>query len=240
MCPRLAASTHRGSSGPTSGLFPDSGKIGFDRLVEADNRGCTLPDHDLSLGSISFRSGRRFRGAIERRRDRQFPAACALNLGYPQSPDRHPIRHLAFPRMLCPLSGRLHAAGCNMASVCTRAEIRPGRFVTIVGPSRSICSPSASKELLRRGPCQGPYQSSPISGEPSGYQSSGPNVGGGASQRIGPKRRQIARAEMSLITTGEVDQFPARRFRQMAIDHYPALPRPQRAIVSRIGNGPAQ
>ena len=187
-------------------IWPNVGTFsGFrkNRLASFSRGGQSWPAHCQTmiyrLGQSAFRSGRRFRGAIERRPDRQFPAACALNLVYPQSPGSAPDSAFGIPSNALPASGRLHAAGCNMASVCTRAgKFILAKFVTIVGPSRSICSPSASKELLRRGPCQGPYQSSPISGEPSGYQSSGPNVGGGASQRIGPKpasnssRRDVA------------------------------------------------
>ena len=124
-----------------------------------------------------------------------------------------------------------------MASVCTRAgKFILARFVTIVGPSRSICSPSASKELLRRGPCQGPYQSSPISGEPSGYQSSGPrfvhpNVGGGASQRIGPKPASNSSARGSTCGQPQVKTIPTIG---------PALRCTQNTIVSPSAVGPAR
>ena len=101
-----------------------------------------------------------------------------------------------------PASGRLHAAGRNMASVCTRAgKFILARFVTIVGPSRSICSLErlgASCSAGDRAKDHTKARQSLVSLLATSRAAF--TVGGGASQWIGPEpaSNSPSRRSMSL------------------------------------------
>ena len=106
--------------------------------------------------------------------------------------------------------------------------------------------PERLEELLGWRPCQGPYQSSPISGEPSGCQSSNPRVihtkigGAPQPQRIGLK--PASNSDMS-PAAGKVD--PVRHpSDEMATDYLPDVfpadktPRCRGSRMVRRGRAP--